>query len=153
MNITRVVQSPSLNGGLDPFLTGSFGVEENGMALSVLSAFARLGFDPWAEAARLAALPKQAAATAIADHLSLQSDSTIATRLAGLLPEHAVVIAQTSSRRDRLHSFLQRNMLLVIVLWLATCIFFVTISGPHRFSETAQGPTASFSGPKGPHAY
>jgi hypothetical protein len=146
VNITRVEHSSSLNGGLDRFLTESFGVEENGMALSVLSAFARLGFDPWAEAARLAALPKQAAATAIASHLSLQSDSTIATRLAGLLPEHAV-IAQAGSRMDRLHSALRRNILLVIVLWLLTCIFFVTISGP---SETAEGPTASFSGQRGP---
>ena len=37
----------------DEFLCASIGEEKNGMALSVLSAFARRNVDPWQEAARL----------------------------------------------------------------------------------------------------
>src|ERR1700742_3475712 len=43
------------------FLYAPVGEEENGMVLTALSALARLGVDPWAEAARLSALPRDAA--------------------------------------------------------------------------------------------
>jgi len=41
----------------DDFLLAPVWVEPGGMRLSVLSALARMNFDPWDEAARLAALP------------------------------------------------------------------------------------------------
>lgn len=47
------------------FLFASIGEEESGSQLTVLSALARLGLDPWTEAARLAALPKEAATAAL----------------------------------------------------------------------------------------
>ena len=46
-----------LNANLDPFLFASIGKEESGMSLSVASALARLGSDPWIEAERLAGKP------------------------------------------------------------------------------------------------
>jgi hypothetical protein len=46
-----------LDAKLDAFLFAILGEEENGMPLSVASALARLGLDPWTEAGRLAALP------------------------------------------------------------------------------------------------
>ena len=45
----------------DEFLCASIGEEKNGMALSVLSAFARRNVDPWQEAARLSQLPREVA--------------------------------------------------------------------------------------------
>jgi hypothetical protein len=45
----------------DDFLCASIGEEENGMALSVMSAFARRNVDPWEEAARLSRLPRDVA--------------------------------------------------------------------------------------------
>ncbi len=57
-----------INSDFNPFLFAPIGEEGNGMMLSVVSALARLEIDPWEEAARLAALPKEAAATAL-DHL------------------------------------------------------------------------------------
>ena len=45
----------------DDFLCASIGEEENGMALSVMSAFARRNVDPWEEAARLSRLPRNVA--------------------------------------------------------------------------------------------
>lgn len=147
MNTTKIALSPSSNGTLDPFLQESFGVEENGMALSVLSALARLGLDPWAEAGRLAALPKQAAAAAIARHLALNGDPTVATRLAELLPERTATVPP-GNRTERLHHALRRDIWLWVTLWLAACVFFVTITDPHRPSEPGPAPTASSDGPR-----
>jgi len=45
----------------DEFLCASVGEEKNGMALSVMSAFARRNLDPWQEAARLSQLPRDVA--------------------------------------------------------------------------------------------
>jgi len=52
-----------LNANLDPFLFASIGREESGMSLSVASALARLGSDPWIEAVRdiVARVPRIAA--------------------------------------------------------------------------------------------
>jgi hypothetical protein len=80
--------------GLNEFLFAAIGTEANGMTLSVLSAFARLGHDPWQEAARLAGLPKSEAAESLARTIAGMPTSTwplpaateIATRLIALLP-------------------------------------------------------------------
>ncbi len=45
----------------DPFLFAVIGEERNGMLLSMLSALARLGLDPWSEATNLSRLPAPAA--------------------------------------------------------------------------------------------
>jgi hypothetical protein len=55
---------------LEGFLSEPVWEEKNGCMLSILSAFARLGVDPWQEAARLAAMPRDAAAAALAKLLS-----------------------------------------------------------------------------------
>ncbi len=49
------------NSDLNTFLFANVGTEMNGSALTILSVLARLGQDPWAEAARWAKLPKAAA--------------------------------------------------------------------------------------------
>ncbi|SMH38031.1 hypothetical protein SAMN02982994_1259 [Azospirillum lipoferum] len=80
---------------LSEFLSAPLWEETNGTPLSVLSALARLDIDPWAEAARLAALPRDAAASALAVILrrlpTQQAGSpdagTVADRLVTLLPE------------------------------------------------------------------
>ncbi len=55
---------------LDCFLHALIGTEHNGMETSVLSALARLGHDPWVEAARLAGLPSAVAADDLASALA-----------------------------------------------------------------------------------
>jgi hypothetical protein len=80
---------------LNGFLFAEVGVETNGMALSVLSAFARLGMDPWQEAGRLAMLPRAAAVDGLARTIvsmqaspwSLPDATAIAARLVSLLPQ------------------------------------------------------------------
>jgi hypothetical protein len=80
--------------GLNEFLFAPVGTEANGMTLSLVSVFARLGNDPWLEAGRLARLPKPEATESLARIIAsmptsvwpLQAAMTIATRLIALLP-------------------------------------------------------------------
>ena len=90
------------------FLFGSLGQDAAGTEVTVLSALSRLGIDPWQEAARLAALPRDAAAEALAATILRLPDRTerdaevpkIAARLVTLLPEGAVAdIPQTKEAR------------------------------------------------------
>lgn len=93
--MTPTRSSPALDGAFDEFLFASVGEERNGMPLSVLSALSRLHIDPWADAARLARLPKDSAILALGQSIALLplgkwqlSDATeIATRLVELLPK------------------------------------------------------------------
>jgi hypothetical protein len=79
------------------FLSAPLWEETGGAPLSVMSAFARLGLEPWAEADRLRHLSPHGAAAALAESLSrlpvIGADFpdyvTIATRLVKLLPERA----------------------------------------------------------------
>ena len=91
--------------GLNEFLFAPVGTEANGMTLSMVSVFARLGNDPWQEAGRLAGLPKPEATESLARIIAsmptsawpLQAATTIATRLIALLPTQAGNLRQSSS--------------------------------------------------------
>ena len=91
-NVFQIGPSP-----FAPFLQAPVGVEGNGMDLSVLSALARLGKDPWAEAARLADLPQLAAVDRLAGFILALSGpgwpvaeaTATARHLVKLLPAHA----------------------------------------------------------------
>ena len=80
--------------GLGEFLFAAVGTEANGMTLSLVSVFARLGNDPWQEAGRLADLPKSEAIEHLARIIAgmptsvwpLPAATAIATSLIALLP-------------------------------------------------------------------
>jgi hypothetical protein len=76
------------------FLFATVGEEKGGLQLTVLSALARLGFDPWEEAARLADLSQEAATSALTSTIAKLPEGTwkasdsrsIAARLVDSLP-------------------------------------------------------------------
>src|ERR1700679_2201090 len=111
----------------DAFLFESLGVEDNGMDLSVLSALARAGVDPWAEAKRLAGLPRQAAIAAITAILHLAADPATAQRLAELLPRTAAPEKVSGKTADR-QALFRKYGLLVIVIWLAIAVTFMVVT-------------------------
>ena len=82
------------NSGLNAFLFAEVGTELNGSQLTVLSILARLGQDPWAEAARWAQLPKAAMIDCLVHSIAqmplcpqaLVEARVTASRLALLLP-------------------------------------------------------------------
>ena len=91
--------------GLDAFLYADVGAEVNGSTLTILSILARLGKDPWKEAARWAALPQAAAIDSLARSIAemplapsaLASARDSATRLVQLLPTNGQSSAATSA--------------------------------------------------------
>jgi hypothetical protein len=78
----------------DPFLYAFVGKDQNGAAVTVVSALARLGLDPWEEAARLADSGQDAARRRLGAMLAgfkdvpaLDADhGAVASKLAVLLP-------------------------------------------------------------------
>ena len=92
--MTRSASISRLTSEFDDFLFAPIGDERNGMLLSVLSALARLGVDPWLEAAHLTHMPEETATermasliAALPDRPSAQPDSaSVAARLIALLP-------------------------------------------------------------------
>jgi hypothetical protein len=100
--VFEMTQSASISGlgsEFDVFLFSRIGKDKNDTPLSVLSALARLGVDPWQEAAELAGLPRETAIERLASSIAALPDRTsehlehgmIAARLIALLPR------QTSS--------------------------------------------------------
>ncbi|MCC8432428.1 hypothetical protein LJ725_25920 [Reyranella aquatilis] len=91
------------------FLFGPLGSDASGIDLTVLSALTRLDLDPWQEAARLAALPREEAVEALARHIARLPGHPwtaievvkMAARLIALLPKGAVAaIPQTREMRE-----------------------------------------------------
>jgi hypothetical protein len=85
--------------GYELFLSAPLWEETGGAPLSVMSAFARLGLEPWGEADRLGRLPRHRAVSALSTSLSelpingisLPNYAAIAARLVELLPQFNVI--------------------------------------------------------------
>ena len=115
---------------LTAFLLAPVGLEGNGMEMTVLSALARLGKDPWVEASRLADLSPAAAVDRLAGAIltlygpgwSTEDARGAARRLVILLPGHARPdgLAQPALAGRR-----RTNMVLVGVVIGATVAFAV----------------------------
>ena len=109
--------------GLNEFLFAPVGTEANGMTLSVVSVFARLGDDPWLEAGRLARLPKSEATECLARTIAsmptsiwpLQAAEAIAARLIVLLPAQSRDPGQSPSA-SAYRAKLSRTLTIAFVL-------------------------------------
>lgn len=85
------------NSGLNEFLRAEVGTDLNGLPVTILSVLARLGKDPWAEAAQWMKLPKASIIDRLADSISqmplrpqaLVEARMTAARLILLLPGQA----------------------------------------------------------------
>ena len=93
----------------DAFLSAPVGEDADGVGLSVMSALARIGLDPWSEAARLSDLPRDAAVEALTLTLGKlpagsgrpaddRSDLERARRLADCLPRSHLAVEAASRR-------------------------------------------------------
>jgi hypothetical protein len=115
------------------FLHAPIGEEENGMTLTVLSALARVGIDPWQEAAHLALLPMEAATqrmtsiiAALPNGCWAKSDSgTIAARLTALLPAPKAAQAPPRGTAFGNRPFSYQVAVVAFFLVLNTAVFFV----------------------------
>ncbi|MDQ2762302.1 MAG: hypothetical protein M3Y22_02050 [Pseudomonadota bacterium] len=119
---------------LNAFLFSDVGMEPNGTSLTILSLLARLGKDPWDEAAAWARQPKDAAIRLLTDSISRMPPSQqafddaqlTASRLVNLLPAPeapkvaaAMWPALAATPKGGLLALLYLSLFLVFNLWLA----------------------------------
>jgi hypothetical protein len=115
---------------LENFLFAEIGTGESGASLTMISALARCGSDPWIEAARLAALPRAGAAKALSLLLgnipsawcSLSDRSATTARLLKLLPGTKVRIPAVLSRGPDFRVFLERHLVGIATVLLVAVI-------------------------------
>jgi hypothetical protein len=126
--------------GLNEFLFAPVGTETNGMTLSLVSVFARLGNDPWLEAGRLAGLPKSEATESLARSIAsmptsiwpLHAAMGIAARLIALLPTQSGKSRRSASANGAKAAPLLR---IAIVLVCVACVVAFT-QGVFKTSDT-----------------
>jgi hypothetical protein len=146
MNISTKLggQSPRF----DAFLFAPVGEDRNGTLVSVLSALARFGVDPWKEAEALVNLPRTAAADrldemilALADMPSVATNHHgIATRLITLLPQ-AGTIQNTVRKSANSMPPEQRTQ---VILWAGIVLILLLgqMMAPQPDADTSGGDTS-----------
>ena len=141
--------SSLLRSELDEFLFAPVGEESNGMTLSVFSALARLGIDPWAEAARLANMLGPAAMHALSQTISgMPGDCwrsvdapRIAARLVRLLPKGGVAAAPAASRSGAARVWREPSTMMIWLLLAALLVVTVaTYRGTIFGSDREEAP-------------
>ncbi len=133
------------NLGLNAFLFAEVGIEQSGSTLTVLSTLARLGNDPWAQAAEWAKMPNAASIDCLTNSilrmplrgLAYVEARAIATRLVMLLPRQSGHVA-----RRPLADLKVRE-------WLPIAAFGVVVGIAVVVSTFAAAPTA-FTAPMAP---
>lgn len=144
-----------LKSEFNDFLFAPIGEEKNGVVLTVLSALARLGVDPWQESARLAQLSTDKATqrlTAIISGLPkgrwTESDAeTIAGRLVGLLPAKRASRPPSLDPASRKARVPPRVMALLFVAAMGGLMFFAITNYVHPAavgtSDRSSAPVAN----------
>jgi hypothetical protein len=139
----------------DDFLFASIGEEENGMALSVMSAFARRNVDPWEEAARLSRLPRDVATRQLSAMIAelpssganRASPRSIAERLMAPLP-FSVGAGGSSGKAPRRAALTRRETgrTAVVLLCLLVWMVFAAIAQQLAPIEHVPAPTSDAIG-------
>ncbi len=139
---------PPLGQEFEPFLYSVLGEESNGMPLTMISALARSGADPWKEAARIARLPKSAAMELLARMIPDRSGAeaaTIAKSLVLLLPasrpSQNIPLVGVKIAAPRWNPLI----LVIVALLFGLAVVSVFATGPHGAGEPTQPPAVEKS--------
>jgi hypothetical protein len=137
---------------LNAFLFSDVGTEANGSSLTMLSLLARLGKDPWDEAAAWSRKPKDAAIRSLTDSISrmppnqqvFDNARLTAARLVALLPNQAAPRA-ASALSPSLATIPKANLYVFVCLALFLAFnLWVTVGSMHdAASTTAIHPVAA----------
>ena len=115
------------NSGLNEFLFAEVGNEVNGSPLTILSLLARLGQDPWSEAARLARLPKAAIIDYLANGISLMPLCPQAIRDARITAARVILLLPSQGSSARKDEAILAG-LSSIPKWVPMAIFFAALA-------------------------
>ena len=117
---------------LESFLFAVIGTGDEEVRLSVISALARCGSDPWAEAARLSALPKAKAVDALTLFITkisprwcnVSDPPTTVAHLMELLPGPAAPLLNSQSRFGQFRGRHERSWLPILsaLLFIAVVV-------------------------------
>jgi hypothetical protein len=130
------------NSSLNAFLFAELGIEQNGCALTVLSTLARLGKDPWAQAAEWARMPNAATVDSLTESImrmplhvtGVIEARAIAGRLAALLPRQVTSTEQQPAG--------ERHVRLNIPHWLPIALAVAVLGLVIAASMYMAAPTA-----------
>jgi len=126
---------------LDGFLYACVGEDKNGASVTVVSALARLGLDPWREAAELAVIGRNAACRRLGGLLSAFEDvpalrldhGAVAAELAALLPDRlsqrVSQMAGPAARFDGRSIPIGRIVSSIVVILMLLWIYFLAHAG------------------------
>jgi len=162
--VTEMAHSASLlnsRSEFDSFLFAPVGDDEKGMVVSVLSAFARLDFDPWQEAAEFAQLPKETAKTRLAALIAAlpgmspadPEPGTVAARLIALLPGQAgpaVVSRKGLLGAGQAADLRSPKFIISVVFFVALTLVFQIVMASHQSPTTIDGAQAQTVGTTNP---
>lgn len=140
-----------LQSEFNDFLYAPIGEESNDSVLTVLSAFARLGIDPWQESGRLAQLSKVMATQRMMSIVAglpngrwAQSDAgAIAARLIEFLPAQRIAPSPSVTTADAEHPWVRTISRLAFVLVLGGSILVAVIN--HMNQAAVVSPDSTFS--------
>jgi hypothetical protein len=150
--VIEMTSSPSvsyLTPQFDDFLFARIDEDSEATPLSVLSVLARLGVDPWAEAAKLAQLPRVSATERLAAFIAATPGApsvylnamTVCDRLIDLLPSPAGVTIQTRQQHGGLALVKYRWR----VIWPVLIAFLLAIQLIAITRQPASEPQAATS--------
>ena len=135
------------------FLFATVGEERMGVPLSVLSAFTRLGLDPWLEAARLSDLPKDFAIATLSGLIArlpvgrweLSETRGIAARLVEFLPQRGLAGRADPTRAGAVARARRPAVWLIVVSLGAAAFLGMAASGemPWNSSHTSRSVTGA----------
>ncbi len=129
--------------GLSPFLFAEVGTELNGSALTILSVLARLGQDPWAEAAKWTKLPKSTTVDRLAHSIAqmplssqaINDARSTAARLVLLLPSQVTRPAESQAANKVMRGLTMPKWILPAACGIAVALAVAyTTMGPERAS-------------------
>jgi hypothetical protein len=112
----------SLTRQFDDFLFARIDEGSDAAPLSVLSMLARLDIDPWEEAAKLARLPRAAAARRLVELIAARPDTAslnakiVSDRLLNFLPSPVLPGQEQATRALKRFSFGRLTMIIAIIL-------------------------------------
>lgn len=132
----------SLDPSFDAFLFAPVGEEKTAMVLTVLSALARLGVDPWQESERLAQLPPEAAIQRLAAIISGVSSGQWAAADAGAIAERLVKLLPAQRVFD-LPARLPVVRPSTVKAQIAMVLFFVALGGLILFAVSGRARSAT----------
>jgi hypothetical protein len=134
------------NSSFNAFLFAEVGTEQNGSPLTILSTLARLGKDPWAQAAEWARMPNAATTECLTQSImqmplckpALVEAHATAGRLVMLLPRQSGTTGQTGSRTI---------VDVKLPAWLPLAVFcavmgLMVMAGTYVASSAIQAPVA-----------